>query len=753
MNKKMSKRQRDIKTKLMAAICMLLVSSIMMVSTTYAWFTLSTAPEVTGINTAVGANGNLEMALLPVNGNVKTQSEDYGITTGTADSMANGNLVASNVTWGNLVDLTASYGLELVTLYPSALNLDQTGTTILDGAFLKTPVYGADGRVASLATNTYAGVYSTATGKTEASAMVGETEIDNPAGVRLIGTVSGMSDRQNDFRNAISLASAASTNARNAAIAALEDNGNALAQIAVKYATNNNNYTAQDVQALLKMVTDLQTALNQVESGLRQYIYAYQMSISADETAYRTYRDAILGSADVTASTLEQLLTAGTAPATMEDMIDKLAASRAALGTASTNLGSDDVLTGTNIITAMTPLVSIDGMTLNGLPVGTTEKDDLKAKIGSDFIAGRGITLTVPTGSGVFADVADFVGNYGATLYVPASVVISNVEESIPVQMVTATTVTPTYFNQAKAIAAETPIGSDASAAETISNFYGYVIDLAFKTNAADSELRLQTEAIDRIYNNEGDTATEETMGGGATMVFTSSDATNGFQETEMQNLIKHIRIVFFNPTDNTILGYGVMDSSAIELLGGNKMSVGLKMAYKPDPKTETDYIANNKIMDLTQNTAHRLSVLVYLDGTTIKNADVAIGADTSMRGSLNLQFSSSATLKPMVYSDFAEQAGNTPGTPEAITLNNVEVTGATIGAAKYADGKIAIQLTGVAEGSTVTIKVGDADAVEVNITTVEALGQSVTGISHTASGVTADTAIVVTVTAPATGS
>ena len=64
MNKKMSKRQRDIKSKLMAAVAMLLVSSIMMVSTTYAWFTLSTAPEVTGITTSVGANGNLEIALL-----------------------------------------------------------------------------------------------------------------------------------------------------------------------------------------------------------------------------------------------------------------------------------------------------------------------------------------------------------------------------------------------------------------------------------------------------------------------------------------------------------------------------------------------------------------------------------------------------------------------------------------------------------------------------------------------------------------
>ena len=78
VKKSHTKRKRDIKTKLMAAICMLLVSSIMMVSTTYAWFTLSTAPEVTGINTAVGANGNLEMALMPDGGNATGISSAVG---------------------------------------------------------------------------------------------------------------------------------------------------------------------------------------------------------------------------------------------------------------------------------------------------------------------------------------------------------------------------------------------------------------------------------------------------------------------------------------------------------------------------------------------------------------------------------------------------------------------------------------------------------------------------------------------------
>ena len=63
VNKTVDKRQKDIQKKLSAAILMLLVSSIMMVSSTYAWFTLSTAPEVKGIQATIGGNGNLEIAL------------------------------------------------------------------------------------------------------------------------------------------------------------------------------------------------------------------------------------------------------------------------------------------------------------------------------------------------------------------------------------------------------------------------------------------------------------------------------------------------------------------------------------------------------------------------------------------------------------------------------------------------------------------------------------------------------------------
>ena len=111
MTQAQSKSYGGVKKKLVGAVCMLLVASIMMVSSTYAWFTLSTAPEITGISTSVGANGNLEMALLTsgTTDDTNTYKNLDKITSAVGDS---GKAVTEkNLTWGNLVDLKdASYG-------------------------------------------------------------------------------------------------------------------------------------------------------------------------------------------------------------------------------------------------------------------------------------------------------------------------------------------------------------------------------------------------------------------------------------------------------------------------------------------------------------------------------------------------------------------------------------------------------------------------------------------------------------------
>lgn len=151
MEKEKRKKQKvlmpaGIRSKLMAAASMLMVGVIMMVSSTYAWFTLSTAPEVKNISTTVAGNGSLEIALMPESGNIGT------ISAGAVGS--NADAKTSNTKWGNLVDLSdVSYGLSSIKLYPAQLNTTTENGTVTfkenGSSPLSIPVYGGDGRIDS----------------------------------------------------------------------------------------------------------------------------------------------------------------------------------------------------------------------------------------------------------------------------------------------------------------------------------------------------------------------------------------------------------------------------------------------------------------------------------------------------------------------------------------------------------------------------------------------------------------------------
>ena len=52
-------------------------------------------------------------------------------------------------------------------------------------------------------------------------------------------------------------------------------------------------------------------------------------------------------------------------------------------------------------------------------------------------------------------------------------------------------------------------------------------------------------------------------------------------------------------------------------------------------------------LTELTPDTVKKITALVYLDGSKVTNATVAANAEQSMSGTLNLQFSSDATLTP----------------------------------------------------------------------------------------------------------
>ena len=122
-----------------AAVALLLVMSItMMTSATFAWLTISRAPEVSGVNTTVAANGNLEIALANSNDIAPGESK-----VGDSSAAKGQTVTAANLTWGNLVNLSdASYGLSNIVLRPALLG---NASNLLSQP-LKSVNYGGDGR-------------------------------------------------------------------------------------------------------------------------------------------------------------------------------------------------------------------------------------------------------------------------------------------------------------------------------------------------------------------------------------------------------------------------------------------------------------------------------------------------------------------------------------------------------------------------------------------------------------------------------
>lgn len=149
-----------IRNKLMAAVAMLMISCVMLITSTYAWFTLSTAPEVSNIDTTIAGNGSLEIALMPTTGDLTAIKSGKGTSSTVQD------VTLANISWGNLVDLSdVSYGLNKIELMPAKITNFATGYT----SILNTAVYGNDGRVKEVSGSTVLKSYSKTDGFTTAS--------------------------------------------------------------------------------------------------------------------------------------------------------------------------------------------------------------------------------------------------------------------------------------------------------------------------------------------------------------------------------------------------------------------------------------------------------------------------------------------------------------------------------------------------------------------------------------------------------
>ena len=149
-------------------------------------------------------------------------------------------------------------------------------------------------------------------------------------------------------------------------------------------------------------------------------------------------------------------------------------------------------------------------------------------------------------------------------------------------------------------------------------------------------------------------------------MTFAIEDTT--FTLAQAKNLMSAVRIVFLDDAQNIVaIGLlaqptgGTFAENDHVVSANNEISSSIYL-YNFSFAADGKLVVGEKIeategktvlMALGQNTATKLSVLVYLDGDVVDNSMVAAEKVASLKGSLNLQFSSSADLLPMDYADF----------------------------------------------------------------------------------------------------
>lgn len=148
---------KHLKKKLMASVAMMLVSTMMLTSVSFAWYTLSTNPEVRGITATATTNANLEIA--------------YNESTTAPGATGNAGDTGKYNTYGNLVDMADT----TATTGPSAtgsawVSLDKNLRPMTTDTTFKYMKYGADGRPSELGALTATAVGNNACGNIQLAA-------------------------------------------------------------------------------------------------------------------------------------------------------------------------------------------------------------------------------------------------------------------------------------------------------------------------------------------------------------------------------------------------------------------------------------------------------------------------------------------------------------------------------------------------------------------------------------------------------
>ena len=696
--------QKQVTGKLMAATSMLLVSAILMCLTSYAWFILSTAPEVSNLKTTAGANGALEIALAgtTVADGIARPSEPNKMGVGTSGSLINQPISVANTFWGNLVDIGSIYGLENLTLYPSRLNLSAgLQNTVLTDSPLVVPKFGEDGRILSL-DNIQKASYNYQT----------ETySLDTNYGVHLLGYFNNGESAEEDTETRInrqdivdtmsSYVESSRDTLREQVIAVMEDHSRDFFRLLIemKFAMDPNLQffgVTKSSQETSDAITDIVNRLDTVsKSALDSLRYAVMARCSADTVHYpnteegnRALGAIYIGFSEMTTDTMAKLAQEN-GYTEITNAVTSINEVRNRLERAKNQINSDSPGgAAMELFSALT--TSIGGKTGGDMLSGVEELSDSANHTSTMY------TWLTQGDIRVFPGMADIVGDYEAILQ--AYVDYSEVKD--PEKYADTSTKYPTAYGELtyaqlfdgsvatkagdytlnmrntlgsssvqydpdKNIGCLESVYNTASAATVDGDIvivnqisinkiaYGYSIDLAFKSSAAGS-LMLQQEAVDRVSGlTQGEIDAGNGNGGamglGSKMVFAPSADIE-----DPAILMEGLYIVFMDTREGTLYSIATIDASTATKNSDGTIEAPLRL-YTPNINNGvvTKGTATTSILNMEADTTYYVTAVVFLNGDIVTADMLSATESISLKGSLNLQFGSSAELVPMNYDSY----------------------------------------------------------------------------------------------------
>ena len=601
--------------KLNTAMLLLVVCLVLVIGASYAWLTMATSPEVESIETNVGANGSLEIALLTA----QTFEDPLQIRSAVGDSAAKQDVLESNKSWGNVIELAdVRYGLDQITLLPARLNVQQVDGKLLVGRnLLKTAEYGIDGRIKILDDETVSAVME---GDKFTYYVEGQRY-----GVRAIGTISNITAQQKALATARTLVKSYSAAASRTVKHTWRDYGAGIVDIFYRhYALGENKFTNEDAQAIQNFAFGMLEATEYIDNATRQLIVAMAASQMADETEFERLCSMITMSSGYSLADCLQLMGSdqNQEAKNWALLVDGM---------------KGDAQQAAELSYTLFYQCDWDTMETVLRLLLNPHSAYLGDKLLSDPEAFSALTqdnlILLPVESGVMARIANFTGNFSA---------FTTWKESISIEARTTADAQNQFLLRMEALVDNLKAATGGWTRTNLDDLYGFAIDLAFRCNEP-SQLLLQTYAASRV---DGQDELSPVYGQGSYMFFYSEH----MSDDQLVKLMDTIRIGFISGS-NELLAVAKLGNYAYDQEEEGRASGRLHL-YNFHLEDNGSIIIgerreDNAILELHQNSPAIITVVIWLDGDQLDNSMVSELAHQSMSGTLNLQFSSSADLIP----------------------------------------------------------------------------------------------------------